>query len=67
MFLDDSHLKMSLFSSVCSKCKHLELDKLNIGVHQCKAFDSIPKEIWEGKNDHQKPFPGDKGVQFETR
>lgn len=32
----------------------------------CKAFpDGIPDEIAYGSNPHTKPFPGDRGVQFE--
>lgn len=34
---------------------------------RCKAFGTqdIPADIWEGKNKHLTPFPGDNGILFE--
>jgi hypothetical protein len=32
----------------------------------CKAFPKgIPDKIWSGENNHEKPFKGDHGIQFE--
>lgn len=51
-------------SPVCRHCRHLHfLD----GARICDAFpDGIPKPIWNGENDHTKPYPGDHGIQFEA-
>ena len=57
--LDDSELKYSYFSKVCSFCKHL------IRPRTCQAFEEIPLEIWLGENKHQSSYPGDHGFQFE--
>jgi hypothetical protein len=71
--LDDTIMHKSFFSEVCSYCKHLYIKKINLKKlygGYCKAFpngDGIPKEIWEGKNDHRKLFPGDNGIIFEKR
>ncbi len=48
-------------SIVCGLCAHLSKTK----HRQCKAFEHIPDEIWEGDNYHTSPFPGDHGVLFE--
>lgn len=64
MRLDDSILKADLFSPVCSGCIHLKVDILGGGV-SCTAFKEIPDAIWTGRDDHTKPFPGDKGILFE--
>ena len=51
-------------SPVCVYCRHWRLRE----GRTCAAFpepDSIPLEIWCGENDHQAPFPGDHGIQFE--
>jgi hypothetical protein len=58
--IDDSEFKIPKFSEICTFCAN-ETD----GYHRkCKAFDSIPMEIWLGKNDHRKPYPNDRGIQF---
>jgi len=34
----------------------------------CDAFpDQIPNQIWDGKIRHDKPIPGDNGIQFVPR
>jgi len=54
--------KKYIDSPTCDLCKHLRKPSL----HTCDAFpDGIPDEIWEGKNDHKKPYPGDHGIEFE--
>ena len=58
----DSHIPV--VSPVCIYCRHLRLHE----GRTCDAFperDSIPLEIWLGENDHQSPYPGDHGIQFE--
>jgi hypothetical protein len=38
----------------------------DVKINSCDAFpDGIPDEIWTGKNDHKKPYPGDHDIQFE--
>jgi hypothetical protein len=44
----------------CHTCKH------RISGLTCKAFlDGIPQEILLGKHQHRKPYPGDRGIQYE--
>lgn len=59
--LDDREVEGTILSPVCTLCGHLK-SRLD---HRCDAFDRIPDEIWDGKNDHTKAYPGDHGVQFE--
>lgn len=60
MILDDSMFNEVVFSPVCSYCVHA------MGRRVCEAYpDGIPAAIWEGRNDHTKPFPGDHGIRFE--
>ena len=48
----------------CLGCKHFRGAK----VGRCDAFpDQIPSEIWDGKVRHDKPFPGDRNIQFQPR
>lgn len=51
-------------SNICWKCSHYHRHV------NCTAFSeefSIPPEIWNGDNDHTKPYPGDNGIQFEPK
>lgn len=59
---DNDQDEVMRYSSVCTFCIHL----LSGPEQKCRAFpDGIPKEIWSGQNKHNKPFPGDHGIQFE--
>jgi len=40
---------------ICNNCKNW------LGELECKAFTEIPKPILLGKNNHSKPYPGQKG------
>lgn len=45
---------------VCVLCKHVR------EWGKCDAFpDGIPEEIMSGENLHDKPFPGDRDIQFD--
>lgn len=57
--VDDSILG-SLYSPVCAYCEHW-----NVATKSCAAFKEIPSEIWQGRNYHVAPYPGDGGIQFE--
>jgi hypothetical protein len=43
----------------CLSCKHWQYD------FRCAAFDEIPDEIFLGQVSHDKPYPGDRGIQYE--
>ena len=64
----DASLAIPQYSPVCALCKHYQPEKGEFG-RTCKAYpndDSIPLEIWLGKNNHKKPFSGDHGIQFQS-
>lgn len=51
----------------CLDCKHLTETKDDF-TPTCKAFpDGIPHDIFWEKIDHVKPYPGDNGIQFESK
>lgn len=52
--------RMILGPSMCLSCGHRESKG-----RYCKAFPhGIPNDIWSGRYDHTKPYPGDNGVQY---
>ena len=62
--LDDTEVERPVYSPVCMFCTHLG----SVMGRTCEAFPGgIPDEIWEGRNKHRKPYPGDNGIQFEQR
>lgn len=35
---------------------------------RCKAFpDGIPETLWSGENPHFDAYPGDQGIQYQSR
>jgi len=64
MILDDSELDYLAYSPVCIECKNIK----SLVDRTCKAFPKgIPIQIWNGKNNHTKPYKGDNGIRFEAR
>jgi len=63
MGIDDrSIMQRSLYPRYCMLCKHFD----DPAAWSCKAFDKIPKDIWEGEADHREPYEGDGGFRFES-
>lgn len=57
-FYDDIAIEMV---TPCSTCRHLYADAFS-----CAAFpEGIPEEILLGDHQHDKPFSGDSGIQYE--
>ena len=47
---------------ICNRCRH------RMPGAKCKAFpNGIPDEILFNQADHRKPYPGDRGIQFEEK
>jgi hypothetical protein len=64
--IDDEGMDDIIINS-CATCKHLHTDSYDPPA-TCDAFPAgIPDEIFNGDNDHKKPFKGDHGIQFELR
>jgi hypothetical protein len=66
--MTDDRNTVYIVSKICTICKHYDVENSNPVKYgqKCAAFpDGIPDEIWLGKNDHKKPYPGDHGIQFE--
>ena len=48
----------------CLECQYFRGAKHGM----CDAFPGrIPQEIWSGKVEHNKPFPGDRGIWFQPK
>jgi len=48
---------------ICLECKHWHSD--NEEAFTCDAFpEGIPDDIILNRQDHHKPYHGDKGIQF---
>lgn len=47
--------------NLCFFCKHLE------GGKSCKAYKTIPDEIFYGLVDHRNNYEGDKGIKWELK
>jgi hypothetical protein len=54
---------MNIEIPLCLACKHL----IDIKTQKCEAYDVIPDAIWDIEVQHNKPYPGDHGIQFEAR
>jgi excisionase family DNA binding protein len=53
---------LKLLKTPCYRCKHF----LGSKAGKCNAFPGqIPGQIWSGKDQHTKPFPGDRGIRFQ--
>ena len=67
-----THQEVLLLSPICTFCARIRgfprqhSAAFPDGIQQCAAFpNGIPDEIWEGRNDHRQPYPGDNGLIFE--
>lgn len=64
MMIDDSELDDIIYSPTCATCAHFIRDGMN--KKACKAYPKgIPIKIWDGSNDHTKPYKGDGGIRYE--
>lgn len=64
-FVLDRSRAWPLLSKVCSNCDRLR----DPGERHCDAFgaQTIPDDIWFGRDDHRSPVPGDGGKTFTPR
>jgi hypothetical protein len=61
--IDDTY-NVPPYDAPCWLCRH-RTDPFD---NTCTAFpEGIPLPIFEGKSKHDKPYPGDGGLQFEPR
>lgn len=52
-------------TAICHDCRHFNAESQEM---VCAAFpEGIPGEIAVGREDHDMPYPGDHGIQFEPR
>jgi hypothetical protein len=55
---------MTITFPPCLLCRHFDAE--NRLTETCAAFpDGIPEIILAGRHNHQTPYPGDHGIQFE--
>jgi excisionase family DNA binding protein len=55
---------MKSLSPPCYDCIHFREAKSG----KCDAFpDQIPEQLWSGEFQHDKPFPGDRGLRFRRK
>jgi hypothetical protein len=54
-----------LYSPVCDSCSNWT--PRPDARRTCLAYpdNAIPLEIWAGERRHNKPYPGDRGIQYE--
>jgi hypothetical protein len=55
---------MCLIPPMCLFCAHYHQTGPNQDL-SCDAFDEIPDAIFLGEFDHNRPYPGDRGIRFE--
>ncbi len=57
---------MDILDPMCMICIYLMGSSIPENP-SCHAFPmGIPADIWEGRNGHDKPYPGDHGLQFKS-
>ena len=58
--------EVSLKEPKCLSCKHYIISEGYIPI--CKAFPKrIPREIFADEIEHDKPYEGDHGIQYEQK
>lgn len=64
VLIDDREHAIPALSEICTFCAR----KYEGNNRNCEAFpNGIPMEIWVGKDDHRKKYPGDEGIIFKKK